>query len=254
MQDHLAYSAVQMSFIMLFYYAVEIDQKFNYFKLVALIADTACFVIWKFIEEKILAPNSFETFLNREKHRLIHIYETSECCECQTGKINRERLISKMQLLLLYKSDETKRNRKHSTYLEGRLIQTCICNYSAIRNVDVKVVDISLAYCLIEKFGKPEFGVDHCIEHIQNVKNELVHRSDEQKITNEQFDRQWSKLEVAILEIANAIGSSYEWETRQRILRTKNHIIKNNYMLKYEMVCRDYWREKCAEFEVSSYV
>ncbi|CAG2205543.1 unnamed protein product [Mytilus edulis] len=58
------------------------QEKINYFKLVALIADIACLVIWKYIREKILGKDSFETFLNKENHTLVHLYETLPCCEC----------------------------------------------------------------------------------------------------------------------------------------------------------------------------
>ncbi|VDI17505.1 Hypothetical predicted protein [Mytilus galloprovincialis] len=227
------------------------QEKDNYFKLVALIVDIACCVIWKYIKEKILGPDSFETFLNKERHKLIHIYETCECCECMLGKITGERLISRKQLLILYKSEDRKKISAHKKYARGKLTNICICNYSAIANIDVKVVDITLAYYIIKKCGKNEQGIDNWIEQIKDVRNEIFHLSDIQAITDDMFSRKWTKLKGAIEGIAKMIKNTYGEETERKIIRTRNLTIIGGCMLKYEILCRDYWRNKCAEFERS---
>ncbi|CAG2225164.1 unnamed protein product [Mytilus edulis] len=45
------------------------------------------------------------------------------------------------------------------------------------------------------------------------------------------------------------MGSVYVDEIEKKILQTKEHIFISSYMLKYEKLCCDYWRNKCAEFE-----
>ncbi|CAC5393326.1 unnamed protein product [Mytilus coruscus] len=227
------------------------QDKHNYFKLVALIVDIACCVSWKYIKEKILGPDSFETFLNKEKHKLVHIYETCECCECMYGKITGERLISRKQLLILYKSEERNKVRAHKKYARGKLTNICICNYSAIANIDVKVVDITLANYIIQKCGKHELGIDNWIEQIKDVRNKVFHLSDIQTMTDDMFSRRWTKLEGSILGIAKMIKNTYAEETNRKIVRTKNLTIIDGYMLKYEILCHDYWKNKCAEFERS---
>ncbi|CAC5362586.1 unnamed protein product [Mytilus coruscus] len=216
----------------------------NYFKLVAVIVDVAFLVIWKYIREKILGLDSFETFLNKEKHKLVHIYETSQCCECRIVNITGERLISRKQLLTLYKSDERNQIQDHRKYT-----QICICKYSAKKNIDVGVVDITLANYIIQKCGKHELGIDNWIEQIKDVRNEIFHLSDTQEMTDKKFSRKWTKLEGSIMGIAKVISSSFAVETEKHIMQTKKLTIIGDYMLKYEIICRDYWRNKCAEFE-----
>ncbi|XP_076086814.1 uncharacterized protein LOC143057394 [Mytilus galloprovincialis] len=226
------------------------QEKINYFKLVALIADIACLVIWQYIRENILGKDSFETFLNKKKHTLVHLYETLPCCECIVSKkINGERLVSRKQFLVLYKSIDRNKVYYHNKYACRKLTQICTCNYSANDNVDVKVVDITLANYIIKRCGKREQGVDNWIEQIKDVRNKIFHLSDIQKITDHKFNRIWTQLEGSILGIANLMGSVYVDEIEKKILQTKEHIFISSYMLKYEKLCCDYWRNKCAEFE-----
>lgn len=225
----------------------------NYFKLVAFIVNIAFHVIWKYISNNILGSCSFESFLNskKEKHKLVHVYETNECCECVSEKIKGERLISRKQFSLLYKSDDTKQIKSHKKYAGGKVSQICTCNYSAVQNIDVKIVDITLANYIIQKCGKPDLGVNNWIEQIKDVRNEIFHLSDTQEITDEKFKRKWTKLEGSVLGIATLIDITYATEIEKKILQTKKLVFIPEYVLKYEILCRDYWRHKCAEFEVS---
>ncbi|CAC5393328.1 unnamed protein product [Mytilus coruscus] len=227
--------------------------KTNYFKLVALTVNIAYNVIWKYISERILDSLSFESFLNlkKEKHKLVHVYETKDCCECLSEKINGQRLISRKQLLLLYNSDETQQIKSHIKYIGGKMSQTCICNYSAIEKINVKIVDITLANHIIQQCGKHELGVTNWIEQIKDVRNEIFHLSDIQKLTDERFSRKWTKLEGSILGIAQLIDTHYAEQIKRNILQTKTLSFIPDYMLKYEILCRDYWKHKCAEFEQS---
>ncbi|CAG2246396.1 unnamed protein product [Mytilus edulis] len=172
----------------------------NYFKLVALIVDVAYLVISKYIEEKILGSDSFETFLNKEKHKLVHIYETSQCCECTISSINKEKLITRKQLLILYKSDKGNQIREHKRYARGKLTQICICEYSAKAHINVRVVDITLANFIIQKCGKHALGIENWIEQIKDVRNEIFHLSDIQELTDYKFSRKWITLKNQLWE------------------------------------------------------
>ncbi|CAC5363156.1 unnamed protein product [Mytilus coruscus] len=226
-------------------------EKKNYFKLVTLLVDIGCHVIWTYIGENILGPRSFESFLNliKEKHKLIHVYETNECCECVSELIKGEKLISRKQLLLLYKSDESKQIENHKTCIGRKVVQVCICKYVAIKNIDVKIIDITLANYIICKCGKQEPGLDNWMTQIKEVRNEIFHISDIQGITDDKFSRKWEKVKGAILGIAKLINSTFVEETEEKIQHTKSIICIPEFMLKYEILCRDYWRNKCAEFE-----
>ncbi|CAC5393334.1 unnamed protein product [Mytilus coruscus] len=225
--------------------------KSNYFKLVALLVDTACFVIWTYIRENIIGSSSFESFLNlkEKKHKLIHVYEATRCCECVTAFLKGEQLISRKQLLLLYKSDKTKQIQNHTKKVDRKMVQVCICKYVAIENIDVKNIDITLANFIILKCGNPELGLDNWMKQITEVRNEIFHISDIQEITDDKFSRKWGKVEGSLLGIANLINSSFAEVTEKKIHQTKKITCIPEYMLKYEIMCRDYWRNKCAEFE-----
>ncbi|CAC5393329.1 unnamed protein product [Mytilus coruscus] len=186
-------------------------EKTNYFKLVALLVDTACHVIWTYIRETLLGSSSFESFLNliKEKHKLIHVYETNECCECVSEMIKGEQLISRKQLLLLYKSDESKQIQNHTIYVGRKVVQVCICKYIAIKNIDVKIIDITLANYIILKCGKQELGLDNWMTQIKEVRNEIFHISDIQEITDDKFRRKWEKVKGSILGIAKLINRTF---------------------------------------------
>lgn len=85
---------------------------------------------------------------------------------------------------------------------------------------------------------------------IKDVRNEIFHLSDTQEITDDKFNRKWIQLQGSILGIAELIDSAYAVEIERKILQAKNLALIPYYMLKYEVLCRDYWRHKCAEFEV----
>lgn len=234
-------------------------ERTNYFKLVALIVDIVSPVISTYIRKNILDSSSFESFLNllKEKHKLIHVFETLKCCECVSEMIKGEKLISKKQLLVMYKSDESKLVRHHQKYVGGKVVQICICKYIAIENIDVKIIDITLANYIILKCGKQELGIDNWMKQIQEVRNEIFHTSDIQEITDDKFNRKWETLKGSILGIASLINSEFEKETEENICQTKKVTIipdSMSSMLKNEILCRDYWKQKCAEFEVRWYV
>ncbi|CAG2205717.1 unnamed protein product [Mytilus edulis] len=204
----------------------------NFFRLVAVIVDVVYLVIRKYIKEKILGSDSFESFLNKEKHKLVHIFETSKCCECTIPSIQREKLISHQQFLMLYKSNKRNLISNHKKYAGGKLTQICICEYSAKANIDVRVVDITLANYIIQKCGKHECGIDNWIEQIKDVRNEIFHLSDIQELTDDEFSRKWTTLGGSITGIANVIGIAYAVEIEKNIMQAKKLTIIGDYMLK----------------------
>lgn len=231
-------------------------EKTNYCKLVALLVDTASHVIWTYIRKQILGSTSFESFLNiiEEKHKLIHVYETNACCECVFELIKGSKLISRKQLLQLYKSDVSKQIKNHAKYIDGKVVRVCTCKYVAIKDIDVKKIDITLASHIILKCGKQELGLDNWITQIKEVRNEIFHISDMQTVSDNKFNRKWEKVKGSILGIAQLINSEFAEITMKKIQQTKTITCIPDYMLKYEILCRDYWRNKCAEFEVRGYL
>ncbi|VDI35288.1 Hypothetical predicted protein [Mytilus galloprovincialis] len=225
--------------------------KDNYFKIVVLIVETACSVIWNYMKQNILGSSSFESFLNLKevKHKLVHVYEKRECCECGSDKIIGERLIAKQQLLVLYETDETKRIQSHTEYSHGKVIKVCICNYHAKQNIDIEVLDITLANYIIKRCGKGEKGLNTWMTQIKDLRNEIFHLSDIKELKDDEFKNKWKIIEGSILGIANLIDKEYAEETKLMIIRTNQLTFIPAYMFNYEILCRDYWKTKCAEFE-----
>ncbi|CAG2218046.1 unnamed protein product [Mytilus edulis] len=87
------------------------------------------------------------------------------------------------------------------------------------------------------------------IEQIKNERNKIFHLSDLQEITDDEFRDKWSILEGSIMGIATVIGRACTDETEKNIMQANKLILIGDYMLKNEIICRDYWKNKCAEFE-----
>ncbi|CAG2244526.1 unnamed protein product [Mytilus edulis] len=121
--------------------------------------------------------------------------------------------------------------------------------YKEAKKIDIRVLDITLASFLIEKCGKHHLGIYVWIEQIKDVRNEIFTLSDIHEITDQKLSRTWRKLEGSILGIANVTGSACVVETKKHIMQTKKLTIASDYMLKYEIISGDYWRNKCAKFE-----
>lgn len=225
------------------------QNKDSHFKLVSL-SGIAFRVIQTYIEERILRPDSFETFLNKEKHTLVHMYDTSPCCNCKSETIIRDGLLTRKQLLLLYKSDETKQIHDSKKLVGRKLSSICICKYSAKVDIEVKDLDLSLATLIIAKCRTCDPGIDIWIQKIKDMRNEIFHLSNIHEIADDKFIRKWNEIEGSIMEIANCINNVYHEETRKKILQTKKLTITYDYLLEYEILCRDLWKQKCVDFEV----
>lgn len=50
--------------------------------------------------------------------------------------------------------------------------------------------------------------------------------------------------------IAKVISKKYAVESKDNIFETKELTVIADYMFKYQKLCCDYWKNKCAEFEV----
>ncbi|XP_063410841.1 uncharacterized protein LOC134693838 [Mytilus trossulus] len=84
---------------------------------------------------------------------------------------------------------------------------------------------------------------------IKDLRNEIFHLSDIKELTDNEYNAKWDTLKGSILGIVSLIDKDYEEEITKKIIYTKQLTVIPAYMLNYEILCRDYWRNKCAEFE-----
>lgn len=225
----------------------------NYHRLVSLIVDVSQFVLWKYIEDQELGSGNFESYLNTvgTKHTIFHLYKNILCCKCKMKKIVKEKIISEKQFTMLYRRDVEQSVREHKKYSGEKLFQTCICCYSAVQNVNLRVLDITLAKILINKCGKPApLGLDVWLSTITEIRNEIFHLSDRQEMTDDKFHRNWQKLEGSIIGIANLVQNDLPKDIRGKIENVKQLVVFSDQELKNERLCRDYWMYKCSTFEV----
>lgn len=214
--------------------------------------DVSHFVLWKYIEEKVLGSHSFESYLNnpQTKHKIFHIYKNILCCECNLTKMEGEKIISEKQFQMLYKCDEKKSIANHKKYIRVKVTQTCICCYSAVKNVSVRVLDITLAKVLIKRCGKQALGLEMWMGKITEIRNEIFHLSDIQEMADDKFNRRWQQLEGSIMGIANLLQNNLPKDIQVKIKNIKRLVVISDQVLKHERLCRDYWKYKCAELEV----
>lgn len=214
--------------------------------------EVSYFVLWTYIEEKVLGSDNLESYLNtiKTKHSIYHTYSKIQCCKCETTKNVAEKLISKKQFQMLYECDENKSLSVHEKFVKGRLVQKCICCYSAVQNVNVRIFDITLANILIKTCGMHPPGLDMWMRTITEIRNEIFHLSDIQEMTDHKFNLIWQKLEGSIMGIANLLQKNQPNDIQREIEIVKRLEVFSDQELKYERLCRDYWNCKCAEFEV----
>ncbi|CAC5393333.1 unnamed protein product [Mytilus coruscus] len=67
---------------------------------------------------------------------------------------------------------------------------------------------------------------------------------------DDKFSRKWVKVKGSKLKIAHLVNITFAVETVHKIMYTKKLKVIPDYFLMYEKLCCDYWRNKCADFEV----
>lgn len=72
-------------------------------------------------------------------------------------------------------------NQNHASCLQENGSNLNICKYVAIENINIKVIDITLAYYIIRICGKPELALDNWMTQIKKVRNEKFHISNVRK-------------------------------------------------------------------------
>lgn len=189
-----------------------------------------------FINIKVLNHESFEDFLNRFKHDIIHKWiPTTPCCLCPKRaqiSFNDRSVLVKPQIATMYEMNAPVSPGHQTTNPRGYITQYCIRNISALHDVVTDDIDIGTVHCLLKTCADSVFmRVKTHIEVIRTIRNYLAH-STNHKITNDDFNTKWEELEKAVLCIAAEIGPSHKLYEQKQIASLKSTDITTRELMK----------------------
>lgn len=240
-----------MLFVLLFPDA-DIDANY-YYRLVGFLVEVTPKVVRKYFEKTCLQGKTFKIFLEENRHILFHTYETLKCCQCVSTLYSRHsKHMSKQMFSVLYKHDQSKIVYSHVRKNNGRIEQLCMCSWDPHSNIDMTVLDISLANTLMKNCAIMQQGAEQWLRHIVDIRNEIFHKSDIKVISKKDYENMWSTLSGSVGGLTNLISQDYHESIKSEEKNLQDRVIVRREMLQLEDLCREYWKQKCAEFEVSS--
>ncbi|XP_063400267.1 uncharacterized protein LOC134684886 [Mytilus trossulus] len=206
-----------------------IKERQFFLQLLSFVTGPAIDVMQHYFEVKILTNIEFEDFLNDPNniHQLFHqCYPTTPCCKCMTASLASTR---KRGCLHLQQFDKLYDNSglpqpKHENKMGSKILQHCICKFSAKGSVTVDELDITLFYDVVQ----------HCCpskmnfmwrKNIKDVRNFLSHIPNGQ-VNNTDFDDNWKTLTNATLGFAREIGNKCKKMFQEKISEIKNSSIE----------------------------
>lgn len=231
-----------------------VNTEIHFYRLVALLMEVPPEVIRKYISTNILSNGEkFQEYLEKNKHTLFHLYESMNCCMCvKNGKRKLSKTLSKDQFRILFKSYHEKQNNSHKKYSGERLVQTCICHHVPIQDIDVSVLDITLANVILTKCENipHERGVYNWLEQIVKVRNALFHLTDVRSIDDNKYTYYWNFISGSVDGLSNLVGKHYNESVKNKVNEIKKKFVISGSEYMEERLCREYWRDKCVKFEV----
>lgn len=157
--------------------------------------------------------DSFEKFLNKQKHNLFHLWQPScACCICRTGYTRpKENFIDKQQFRKLFTTTQavcsTPRHQWHSCIYKAEPGLT----YKELKQRDLRLFNsLTNYFCPLRK----------CIEHLGELRNEFFAHTVNAYISCGDFDVLWRDMVKCIIEIAVAVDFKTEAERRIKYQKT----------------------------------
>ncbi|XP_071123551.1 reticulocyte-binding protein 2-like [Mytilus edulis] len=201
-----------------------IKERQFFLQLLSFVTGPAIDVMQHYFEVKILTNIEFEDFLNDPNniHQLFHqCYPTTPCCKCMTASLASTR---KRGCLHLQQFDKLYDNSglpqpKHENMIGSKILQHCLCKFSAKGSVTVDELDITLFYDVVQ----------HCCpskmnfmwrKNIKDVRNFLAHIPNGQ-VNNTDFEDNWKTLTNATLGFAREIGNKCKKMFQEKISEIK---------------------------------
>ncbi|CAC5390352.1 unnamed protein product [Mytilus coruscus] len=231
---------------------MEKEKEIKFHRLVAFLMDIPPDVIRKYILRKILLNGeTFQEYLEKNKHTLYHLYESIICCMCRTNvQIKFSKVFSKEQFRILFKHHHEKINNSHTKRKGKRLVQNCICTLVPIDGIDVSVLDITLAKAILTNCEQTlHTGVSNWLEQIVKARNEIFHLTDLHPIDDNRYNYYWGMISSSVDGLSKLVGQEYNTFVKDKVEKLKLKFKISGIESAEERLCRDYWRDKCVKFE-----
>lgn len=172
----------------------------------------------------------FTSFLNDtdKKHILFHEYiSTVSCCECNRSFLagpHKKSCLNKKQFLSLFEeiSPSNTNHEKRTGKDNSKIIQYCLCKYTAKPSVEICALDITLISVILKQCFMPGSipGYPQWLNDIKDIRNYVVHNGSGE-IEETEFELKWSTLKTAILGYAGIIGGVMERKMKREINELK---------------------------------
>lgn len=181
-------------------------------------------VMYNYFESKILGFDSFPTFITRNKPKLFHQYKpTTLCCQCRIQlcySAHRKATLSEKQFHLLFQRI-SQPLPNHEITENNVIVQNCLCHYSPNTSYSVLDLDIVMICNLIKSCCVSYPGNPRWLDDIKEVRNTISHLGDEVTLTNKKKEELFTKLGVAVINVASTIGDVYRVRVKRRIDKFK---------------------------------
>lgn len=223
-----------------------------FYQIVTFLVEIAPKVVKRYFELFCLNGESFEEFLNANKHLLFHLHHNLRCCQCDSDHNPKvTQYMSNLMFSTLFRHDSTSKVRSHLTKVNERVVQLCMCQWEPRPNLDVSILDLSLVNILMKTCFTSQFDANMWIKSILEVQNDIFHKSDLKSITLKDFESTWFQLDHAVVRLATLVSPQYNHEINHEATLLKDRDIKSKDKLNLENLCLEYWKLKCGDFEVS---
>lgn len=190
----------------------------NFIRMFMLLREVAVGVTRTFLKDNI-KPNSFETFLQQNKHELYHLcYNRGRCCSCGLSPtFPRQAVIRKAQLDMLFVQQPVVNCSSNP--------RSCSCSYIATQNIELDTIDITLCIAIINNLITLNQQQNDCLTEIRNVRNEISHFAHTDDIDGAEFYRMWGAVTNASIHLATYINHMYSADIQDKIERLRTRTI-----------------------------
>ncbi|XP_063396216.1 uncharacterized protein LOC134680871 isoform X2 [Mytilus trossulus] len=187
----------------------------NYLRLLTFCFGQTQDVIRQHFERVVLDKITFSKFLENYRHELFHRYIIdTPCCGCTTfRKQSRCHKLRQRQFEVLYYI-KGKSTKGHFKIENGVVLQHCICRYLPKDDIDVSVLDITLACAIVRECCDLDESQVKWLNSLRDVRNELAHTAE---VSEDQFQKLWDILETAVIGLAGDVGEFFKKEQKKQI-------------------------------------
>ncbi|VDI80368.1 protein-methionine sulfoxide oxidase MICAL [Mytilus galloprovincialis] len=233
----------------------------NFHRLVIFVVQIAGDVIKKYFELNILKAASFEKYLEKNIHSILHLYESHLCCKCSSKccsctqacscKCKCKCILTRDQISLLFDHDMKLLDRGHTKGKDNSK-QRCTCPYTVKSSASLSAVDFTLLSVIMLNVhgGYIHIGVDKKCEDIRKVRNYVFHQSDSKSIEQQEFIRKWNILKESTEYFLQFItDEQYTEKINKQINEIRESVRVSTDSFVQRQIFLEFWRDKFAELE-----